>query len=83
MKKAALAAFFILQALACTNYFFPLLRAWVKAEAATLRWAGVDFGFDKILLAFDATDGDVCSLRFFDVAMLTSKIDSRLRKHYI
>jgi len=45
------------------------LGACVTAEAATLRWAGVDFGFDNCLLAFDATDADVCSLLFFDVAM--------------
>jgi hypothetical protein len=46
-----------------------LPAACVRADAATLFCAGVDFGFDRILLAFDATDGDVCSLFFFDVAM--------------
>jgi hypothetical protein len=54
-----------------SGYFLPLalLGACVRADAATLRCAGVDFGLDKILLAFDATDADVCSLLFFDVAM--------------
>jgi len=54
-----------------SGYFLPLalLGACVSADAATLRCAGVDFGLDKILLAFDATDADVCSLVFFDVAM--------------
>jgi hypothetical protein len=45
-------------------YFF-LFLVWVKADAATLFCAGVDFGFDSCLLAFDATDGDVCSVFFF------------------
>ena len=51
------------------DYFLPLLRACVRADAATLFCAGVDLGFDRILLAFDATEEDVCSLLFLDVAM--------------
>lgn len=50
------------------GYFLPLLAACVSAEAATLFCAGVDFGLDRIALAFDATDGDVCSFDFL-VAM--------------
>lgn len=50
------------------GYFLPLLAVCVSAEAATLFCAGVDFGLDKIALAFDATDGDVCSFDFL-VAM--------------
>jgi hypothetical protein len=42
-------------------FFFPLLAAWVRAEAATLFWAGVDLGLLRILDALDATDGDVFS----------------------
>lgn len=49
-------------------YFLLLFAACVSADAATLFCAGVDFGLDRILLALDATDGDVCS-DFFDVAM--------------
>lgn len=51
------------------DYFLPLLRACVRADIATLFCGGVDFGFERILLAFDAIDGDVCSLLFSPVAM--------------
>ena len=48
------------------GYFFGRLAAWVNAEAATLFCAGVDLGLDRILLALEATDGDVFSLLLFD-----------------
>lgn len=51
------------------DHLLGLLAACVSADAATLFCAGVDLGFDRILLAFDATDGDVRSLRVFDVAI--------------
>jgi hypothetical protein len=54
-------------------YLLPLLRACVNADAATLFWAAVDLGFDRTLLALDATDEDVFSLLFFDVAMQPPK----------
>ena len=42
-------------------FFFPLLAAWVSADAATLFWGGVDFGLLRIFDALDATDADVFS----------------------
>jgi hypothetical protein len=50
--------------------YFRLFAACVKAEAATLFWAGVDLGFAKILAALEATAGDVFSLLLFGVFML-------------
>lgn len=42
-------------------FFFALLAAWVRAEAATLFCAAVDFGLRRIADALVATFGDVFS----------------------